>query len=459
MAAVVEADYLVVGAGAAGMAFTDALIDHADVSVVMVDRRHGVGGHWLDAYPFVRLHQASAFYGVASTLLGDGRIQTDGPEAGLHERATAPEISAYFGQVLRRRMLGSGRVSFYPSCDYLGDRQFVSRISGKRYEVAPETRVVDARYLSPQIPAQTPAPFGTADGAHVVAVNDLVRLGGASSQYVIAGAGKTATDACIWLLDNGVDPDAICWVRPRDPWMLNRAVVQPDPAVFIGMAADTVEAATESTSPDDLFGRLEDAGVMLRVDRSVTPTMAKTPTLAQWELDRLRTIDQVVRLGHIKHVEPTRLVLDHGEVTTAKDAVVVHCAAAGLQYPPLVPIWGPEAITLQPVRSGFPCFGAALAGYVEATIDGDAEKNRLCPPSPLPNYPADWARMQVLGGRSAMSFASHPDIKAWADRVALNPARVPPELAGSPEVTAAVDRFRRYVGPGLARMAELAEMS
>ena len=35
-----DADYLVVGAGAMGMAFTDALIDHADVSVVMVDRAH-----------------------------------------------------------------------------------------------------------------------------------------------------------------------------------------------------------------------------------------------------------------------------------------------------------------------------------------------------------------------------------------------------------------------------------
>jgi cation diffusion facilitator CzcD-associated flavoprotein CzcO len=41
-----EADYLVVGAGAVGMAFTDALVEHADVSVVMVDRRFGVGGHW-----------------------------------------------------------------------------------------------------------------------------------------------------------------------------------------------------------------------------------------------------------------------------------------------------------------------------------------------------------------------------------------------------------------------------
>ena len=47
MARQVEADYLVVGAGAMVMAFTDALIDHADVRVALVDRRHGVGGHWL----------------------------------------------------------------------------------------------------------------------------------------------------------------------------------------------------------------------------------------------------------------------------------------------------------------------------------------------------------------------------------------------------------------------------
>ncbi len=45
----VEADYLVIGAGATGMAFTDALIDHADVRVALVDRRRGVGGHWLES--------------------------------------------------------------------------------------------------------------------------------------------------------------------------------------------------------------------------------------------------------------------------------------------------------------------------------------------------------------------------------------------------------------------------
>ena len=76
MEAIEDVDYLVVGAGAMGMAFVDALVDHADVSVAIVDRRHGPGGHWLDAYGFVRLHQASAFYGVASTLLGGGRVQS-----------------------------------------------------------------------------------------------------------------------------------------------------------------------------------------------------------------------------------------------------------------------------------------------------------------------------------------------------------------------------------------------
>jgi hypothetical protein len=456
VAETLEADYLVVGAGAAGMAFTDALIDHADVTVVMVDRRHGAGGHWLDAYPFVRLHQASSFYGVASTLLGD-RIQPDGPEAGQHERASAAEICAYYARVLQERLVGSGKVSFYPSSDHLGDGVIVSRVSGRRYEVRVRRRVVDARYLSPEIPATTPPPFGVADGARVVAVNDLVKLEQAPSQYVIAGSGKTATDACIWLLENGVDPDAICWVRPRDPWMLNRAVVQPEPAVFLGTAADIMEAAAAAATPDQVFFLLEDAGVMLRFDRSVTPTMAKVPTLAVWELDRLRTIDHVVRLGHIRHVELDRLVLTDGDVAIAPDAVVVHCAASGLQYPPFAPVWGSEVIAVQPIRLGFACFGAALTGYVEATLEDDEMKNRLCPPSPFSDTATDWARQQVLGSRA--SFDSEAHIKEWADGVALNPARVPPELADSPAVLAARERLHVHAAAGLARLAELGGLS
>lgn len=454
MTRIVDADYLVVGAGAMGMAFTDALIDHADVRVALIDRRHGVSGHWLEAYPFVRLHQSSAFYGVPSTLLGGGQLQQRGPEAGLQERATQSEICAYYARMLDR-MVESGKVEFFPNSEYVGDRTVVSHVSGKGFEVPERCRIVNAHYLAPSIPAEKPAPFAVADDARVLPVNDLARLDDAPSQYVVVGAGKTATDACIWLLARGVDPDAICWVRSREPWMINRAKVQPDPVIFTGMAAETMQAGADATSLEDLFLRLEDAGIMMRVDRKVMPTMAKAPTLATWELDQLRTLEDVVRRGHLEAVEKGKLIFANGSVEVSNDALVVHCAADGLKYPPLVPVWQPEEITLQAIRAGFPCFGAAVVGYVEATRQTDEDKNRLCPPTGYGNSMADWARMNVRGTRAVMSFMSEPDINEWANRVALNPARIPPEHPGSEALDEARERLAAHVRPGLDNLARL----
>ncbi|MEO6414158.1 MAG: NAD(P)-binding protein [Pedococcus sp.] len=454
MTRTVDADYLVVGAGAMGMAFTDALTDHADVRVALVDRRHGVSGHWLEAYPFVRLHQSSAFYGVASTLLGGGQLQQRGPEKGLQERATQSQICAYYARVLER-MVENGRVEFFPNSEYVGDRTVVSRISGERFEVGPECRVVNAHYLAPSIPAEKPPPFGVGEDARVVPVNDLARLKEAPSQYVVAGSGKTATDACIWLLSRGVEPDAICWVRPREPWMYNRAMIQPDPAIFMGAVADMMEAAVGAMTLEQVFLRLEELGVMLRIDRTVTPTMAKTPTLATWELDQLRTLENVVRLGHIQTVERARLTFADGSVTVAPDAVVVHCAADGLKYPGRVPVWAPEVITLQAIRAGFPSFGAAVTGYIEATRDDDDEKNRICSPSVYGNSMQEWARMIVFGSRNAASYSAEPDIKEWATGVALNPARTPPGYSRSEALDEVNERLAKHAAPGLARLAEL----
>ncbi|GAA4760478.1 NAD(P)/FAD-dependent oxidoreductase [Nocardioides endophyticus] len=451
----VDVDYLVVGAGATGMAFTDSLIDHADVRVALVDRRYAPGGHWLAAYPFVRLHQSSTFYGAASTVLGGGRIQERGPEAGLHERADQAKICSYFGDLLTDRMLASDRVEFFAGCDYLGERTFVSRVSGQTYEVPETCRIVHASYLSPDIPAESKPRFGVSDGARVIPVNDLARLEDAPGQFVVVGSGKTATDSCIWLLARGVDPDAICWVRPRDPWMLNRALIQPDPVIYLGMVADMMAAAATAASLDDLFLRLEELDIMQRIDPTVTPTMAKAPTLGRWELDQLRTIDNVVRLGHIQTVRRGRLDLTEGSVGIADDAVVVDCAADGLKRRPRVAIWGPDAITPQPVRAGFPCFGAALVGYVEATRDDDAEKNRLCPPSSFGNTLTDWAEMNVIGFRNSAAFGSEPDIKDWSNRVALNPARLPPDYPDSAQLDDAVRRLRANTSAGVARLAQL----
>jgi NAD(P)-binding Rossmann-like domain len=455
-------DYLVVGAGAMGMAFTDALIDHADVHVTLVDRRHAAGGHWQDAYPFVQLHQASQFYGVASTPLGTGAVQDSGPEAGLQERARRSEIQSYYDHILYGRFLDSGRVTFLGGSEYRndGDAHLVtSMVSGKTVDVTVRRRVVDATYLSPLIPATSPPPFEVADSARVIAVNQLGDLADAPARFVIVGSGKTATDAIIWLLARDVPPDRLTWVRPRDPWMLNRAVVQPNPAVALNLVADMMLAAAEAVSLDDLFLRLEAAGVMLRIDTAVTPTMAKAPTLGAWELDLLRTVEHVVRAGHIRSVTANEIVLADGRITLDRDSLVVHCAASGLRNPPVVPLWQPDRIRLQLVRAGFPCFCAALTGYVEATRDDDRERNRLCPPNSYANTTSTWARMQARGALATRTYGAEPDIDAWANDCALNPARIRPEQRSLPEVQDAAARVAEVAGLGLAQMASLSDDS
>src|SRR5688500_8389191 len=202
-------DYLVIGAGLAGMAFTDALIaEDAESSVLMVDRRHGPGGHWNDAYPFVRLHQPSAFYGVRSRNLGEDRIDATGPNAGFYERATAAEVCHYFQEVMDETFLASGRVEFLPMHDAKdlggGTAAVTSRVTGDTRDVKVRKKVVDARFLESVVPATHTPSFTVDDGARCVPVNALVREAEPSAGYVILGTGKTAMDACVWLLEQGV---------------------------------------------------------------------------------------------------------------------------------------------------------------------------------------------------------------------------------------------------------------
>ena len=74
---------MIIGSGAAGLAFADTLMDESDAHITMVDRHGKPGGHWNDAYSFVTLHQPSAFYGVNSMALGERRKDTAGLNQGL----------------------------------------------------------------------------------------------------------------------------------------------------------------------------------------------------------------------------------------------------------------------------------------------------------------------------------------------------------------------------------------
>ena len=457
----IETDYLVIGAGATGMAFTDSLIAESDADVVMVDRRHRPGGHWNDAYPFVRLHQPSAFYGVNSRVLGTDAIDEVGPNAGFYHRATAAEICDYFYRVLEEHLLPSGQVHFFGMSDYVGDRsnehRLVSRLTGETTTVRVRHKVVDATYLETAVPSTHTPPFSVDPDASLIPVNGLVDLTEAGSGYTVIGAGKTAMDACTWLLDSGVAPDAIRWIRPRDAWLLDRAFAQPLdclPALLEGVSLN-LEAAAEAEDVADLFRRLEASGQLVRLDPTVEPTMYRCATVSQAELESLRTIDNVVRQGRVVRVGTDEIVMEEGSIPTDARQVHVDCSAAGLRVKPARPIFEPGRITLQQVRTCQPTFNAALVGFVEASRGDDAARNRLCPPNRYPSAAVDWIPATATSQRAESNWFAEPDVMAWMERSRLNAARGIAEHLGDPRIQSALVRFTANGEPAVANLQKL----
>jgi NAD(P)-binding Rossmann-like domain len=415
-----ETDYLVVGAGALGMAFVDSLIEHSDADVVIVERRHRPGGHWLDSYPFVQLHQPSRFYGVNSTPLGQDRVESDGMDAGFYERSSGAEICGYFDEIMRHRFLASGRVSFFPMCDYLGDSRFRSRVTDQVTEVAVRSHVVDATYMASRVPATDPAPFDVADGVRCVAVGALTTLAKPAAGYVIVGGGKTALDAICWLLDRGADPDGITWIRPRDTWLLNRAFFQPGQSRTFAGIVFQLEAMAASGSVEEVYARLEEHEVMLRTHRDVVPTMMKGATVSRGELDQLCRVRNVVRLGHVERIERDRIVLERGSIPTTPEHLHVHCAAPGLSDNPPRTIFTDETITLQLVTRVGLTLSGALQGFLETTGRTTEEKNTLCPPTVMPHTSFDYLRAVLAGISTEMRWQEAPELQEWLDRSRLN---------------------------------------
>lgn len=457
----IDTDYLIVGAGAAGMAFADALIEACDADVVIVDRRHRPGGHWNDAYPFVRLHQPSAYYGVNSRTLGSDSIDSTGPNAGWYERATAAEICDYYQRVLDERLLASGRVRFFGMSDCQASSQdgirFTSRLTGETTTIRVRRRVVDARYLEASIPATHTRSFDADRAVRLIAVNDLVRLSVPGSGYTVIGGGKTAMDACLWLLDGGVPPETIRWVRPRDSWLLDRAFSQPLELVasLIEGVSLYLEAAVNAQDADDLFRRLEACGQLVRLDAKVEPDMYKYASVSQNELASLRRIEDVVRLGRVRHIAPDQIFLDRGSIPTDGGQVHVDCSAAGLRLTPGRPVFESGRITLQQIRTGQPAFSAALVGYLEASRHDDAAKNLLCPPNPYPDAAADWIRCTCVSLRAQARWLADPDLSAWIESSRLNATRGTGAHLADPRMRSAMARMHTNFGRAITSLTAL----
>jgi hypothetical protein len=420
----ITTDYLVIGAGTAGLAFADTLLAETDAHITIVDRHAKPGGHWNDAYPFVTLHQPSAFYGVNSTPLGSGRKDTQGLNQGLYELASGPELNAYFEQVMKHRLLPSGRVAYHPLCNYLGvvggEHQFEALLSGQRTVVTVRKKLVDATYFGPKVPATHERKFVVGQGAQVVAPNALPGLWQNPTvmpkQFVILGAGKTAMDACVWLLQSGAPASAIQWVVPRDSWLINRLTTQPGPEFFvdaIGNQANQMEAFAQATSVADLYVRLEACGTLLRIDPTQTPTMFHLATVTPAEVQVLRQITDVVRLGRVQAVHADHMQLEKGRVDVKPGTLFVDCTASAVEPRPTQAIFQGDKIVLQIVRLPQPAFSCALTAFVEAHYEGDKQKNSLCASVPFPHTLADYPKCMMVGMWNQFQWGQDKALRQW----------------------------------------------
>lgn len=402
-----ETDYLIVGAGAMSMAFADVIFsEQPKAQMVIVDRRHTPGGHWTDAYPYVALHQPAAFYGVSSTPLGQGGT----------DLASGAEIVAYYHLVMKR-FVDSGRVRFMGMSEHLGDGRVVSTVDPAQVtQVRARRRVVDGGFMNVEVPSVTPPKFEVDAGVSLVPPNRLPRVAHAWEQFVVLGAGKTATDAIVFLLGAGVSPDRIQWIAPNDSWLWMRDKVQPGIALaeFLRHADSMIQAQTV----DDIFLRLERTGSICRVDPTVRPTKWRCATISAAEVAALRRIRNIVRMGRVRRLTASQIELDHGTLATTPRTLHVDCTANGLARKAPQPLFAPGRITLQSVFMCQQVFSAAILAKLEQLDLDDAARNAICEVVPHPEQSQDHPTTMLASFRNLLSANRH--IPVWLRRNRLN---------------------------------------
>jgi hypothetical protein len=197
---------------------------------------------------------------------------------------------------------------------------------------------------------------------------------------------------------------------------MRRETTQPDPRFFeatMGAQAAQMQAIATSSSIDDMFDRVEAAGIFTRIDESVRPTMFHGATISDPELLELRKIKNVIRKGRIQRIEPDQIIMDDATLPSDPNTLFVDCSACAVGNSEETTVFQGDTIRLQTVRTVQPVFSAAFIAHIELTRDTEDEKNRLCAVVPLPNHATDWVRMQNAFMMNQYNWSQEKDLRAW----------------------------------------------
>ncbi|MEM9839053.1 MAG: NAD(P)-binding protein [Pseudomonadota bacterium] len=406
-------DYLIVGAGASGLVFADRLLSNSDATMAIIDRRALPGGHWVDSYPYVRLHAPSSFYGVDSMELGHDRLDAEGLNEGFGHCARGSEIRAHLENCLHDRLLPSGRVTYLPMHERLEDGSVRHIPTGKEVEIN-ATKLVDASYFTNAVPATHAPKFPVADGVALTTPREVPSQIAQYKDFVVIGAGKTGMDAVTFLLLSGVPADKVRWIVPRDPWMFNRMGVQTHPAFLkesLGIAASMAEAMAYAENIEAFEDKMEEGGGWIRLDPTVRPRMFHAACASEKERDTLMRA-KVIREGYVEAIEPDVIKMTGSDIAIGPDTLVVHCTASAITDAPAKPVFEPGRITIQMLRYPAPCFSAAMIAEIERTVP-DEEKNNYALPTGVTDVSADYLRTTLHQQMNQLAWNAHPELRAF----------------------------------------------
>src|SRR5262249_44441366 len=154
------------------------------------------------------------------------------------------------------------------------------------------------------------------------------------------------------------------WIRKRDGWFMNREYMQPLDLVgsYMELQARWVEAAAEAEGGRDFAHRLEASDVFMRIDSNVEADVFRGATLSPYELDALRQIDDVVRMGRVRSIGTGSVKFDDGELASRPGEVYIDCTAEGIPSGQPRPVFENGRVTLQYVTIGIAPYSAATIG-------------------------------------------------------------------------------------------------
>ena len=390
---------------------------------------------------------------IASTTLAPTPASTSGPRP----RRSATTTTVYSKTTSFPR---DTCVSF--RCLIIGavtrsGHHFVSRLTGAETTLKVRRKLVDATYVESSIPSRHTPKYEIDPGVQVIPPNALVDLDEPATGFTVIGAGKTAMDTCSWLLDAGVDPDHIRWIRPRDGWFLNRAFMQPLELVgsYMQLQARWAESAAACSDATDFVHRLEADDVMIRIDPGVDPGVFRGATLSVQELGALRSIENVVRLGRVRRIGMKHMVFEETSLSTDARQVYIDCTAEGLPPVSPRPVFEVDRITPQYVTIGIAPWSAATIAAVEASDQDETHKNELCPPVGFTGETSSLLPISRSGIAGLLARSAEPELSAWTERCRLNPARGAAEHLDDPKVQEAFTSLADNIGSAIENLEQV----